>query len=223
MDAFFKKVRQKFGKLAQNQVDGLNILLTATEDLPLEHRAYILATAWHETGPASSPLHMQPRREIWGPTEAQKRYEGRADLGNTEPGDGYRFMGRGYVQITGRRNYARASTVTGQPLVSNPDLAMQASIAAKIIVDGMTKGWFTGKSMSDYNTYIEMRRVVNGTDKASLIAGYANSFEDALEAAKAQPPAPSQPPPAPEIDLSAYISRSELAAMYRRMADELEK
>jgi putative chitinase len=217
MDAFFKQVRQRFGKLGQNQVDGLNILLNATADLPLEHRAYILATAWHETGPTGSSLHMLPRKEIWGPSEAQKRYEGNGGLGNTQPGDGKLFMGRGYVQITGRANYVKASAITGQPLVSNPDLAMQASIAAKIIVDGMTKGWFTGKSMSDYDTYIEMRRVVNGTDKASLIAGYAKSFEEALRAAEVEVP----PPPAPEIDLSVYVTRVELAAMFDKLADEL--
>ena len=220
MEAFFKEVRKRFGKLAQNQVDGLNILLNATEGLPVEHRAYVLATAWHETGPTGSSLHMLPRKEIWGPTEAQKRYEGRADLGNTQPGDGKLFMGRGYVQITGRANYVKASGITGQPLVSNPDLAMQASIAAKIIVDGMTKGWFTGKKMADYDTYLEMRRVVNGTDKASLIAGYAKSFEEALRAASV---APAPEPEVPAIDMSAYVTRAEIADMFEKFAAALRK
>jgi putative chitinase len=200
MNKFFDVIRREFGPLAQNQVDGINTLLKASKDLPLKHRAYLLATAWHETGPASSPLHMTPRREIWGPTAAQKRYEGRVDLGNTVSGDGKRFMGRGYVQITGRTNYAKASKLVGKDLVGNPDLALVDDIAAAIIVDGMKHGWFTGKKMSDYSTYKGMRRVVNGTDKDTLIAGYAEKFEDALVAMGlevSEPPKPVAPPPPP--------------------------
>jgi putative chitinase len=197
--SFFDSVRASFGALAQNQVDGIETLLKATEGLPVQHRAYVLATAWHETGPASSKLHMTPRREIWGPTAAQQRYEGRADLGNTQKGDGKRFMGRGYVQITGRTNYQKASKLVGKDLVGNPDLALEADIAARIIVHGMVNGWFTGKRMADYTTYKGMRRVVNGTDKDTLIAGYAEKFETALKALPAKPvePAPAPPPPAP--------------------------
>lgn len=202
--AFFESLRASFGPLAQNQVDGINHLLKATEGLPLRHRAYVLATSWHETGPASSSQHMTPRREIWGPTKAQQGYEGRKDLGNTVPGDGKRYMGRGYVQITGRANYNKASLATGRDLVANPDLAMDPEIAAHIIVAGMRDGWFTGKKLADYQSFKDMRRIVNGTDKADLIAGYAETFEKALKAAPAQPvepvkrtPAPI-PPPTPE-------------------------
>lgn len=201
MDRFFKTVRAEFGPLRQNQVDGINHLVTATAGLPLRHRAYVLATAWHETGPASSSLHMTPRREIWGPTPAQRRYEGRADLGNVVPGDGKRFMGRGYVQITGRANYAKASQVTGRDLVANPDFALDADIAAKIIVAGMRDGWFTGRKMADFVAYRDMRKVVNGTDRADLIAGYAEKFERALQALPLEPVAPPPapiPPPTPE-------------------------
>lgn len=194
-EAFFSSVRSSFGPLTQNQVDGCNALLKATEGLPLMHRAYVLATTWHETGPESSSLHMTPRREIWGPTTAQKGYEGRKDLGNTIPGDGKKFMGRGYVQITGRANYQKASNLVGKDLVANPDLAMEPDIAARIIVDGMTKGWFTGKKMSDYTSYRDMRRVVNGTDKADMIAGYADKFEKALRAESSVTPSPPVIPP----------------------------
>lgn len=208
MKAFYDSLRDDFGRLSVNQVAGIEFLLKATEGLPLRHRAYILATTWHETGPASSDLHMTPRREIWGPTPAQKRYEGRVDLGNTHPGDGKRFMGRGYVQITGRANYNRASTIVGRDLVSNPDLTMDPDIAAKIIVHGMVNGWFTGRKMADFDSYVNMRRVVNGTDRAELIAAHAEKFEAALKLLPAKPagkpvepvpPAPAPiPPPAPE-------------------------
>jgi predicted chitinase len=197
MTDFFDAVRARFGNLAQNQVEGIETLLTATEGLSIRHRAYILATAWHETGPAASSLHMTPRREIWGPTAAQKRYEGRVDLGNTQPGDGKRYMGRGYVQITGRANYRKASSLTGHDLVAEPDLALRADIAARIIVHGMVHGWFTGKGMADFDSYVNMRRVVNGTDRASLIAEYAEKFEECLKLAQPKPVAPVPPAPAP--------------------------
>lgn len=203
MKPFFDSLRSSFGPLSQNQVDGIERLLKATEGLSIRHRAYVLATSWHETGPAPSRLHMQPRKEIWGPTEAQKRYEGRADLGNTVLGDGKRFAGRGYVQITGRANYQKASLITGRDLVADPDLALDPDIAGKIIVHGMVNGWFTGRKLSDFDSYFSMRRVVNGTDRADMIAGYAEHFEDALRllpkpaAPQAQPPATAQPPESP--------------------------
>jgi predicted chitinase len=182
--AMFGRLRVSLGPLTKGQVDGIERLLDASDGLPLRHRAYIIATAWHETGPTSSALHMTPRREIWGPTAAQTRYEMRADLGNNQPGDGRRFMGRGYVQITGRANYAKASKLVGKDLVGNPDLALDPEIAARIIVHGMTNGWFTGVRMGDFQKYSEMRRVVNGLDRAQLIAGYAEKFEAALVAAQ---------------------------------------
>lgn len=61
---------------------------------------------------------------------ANKVYGGR--MGNTQSGDGFRFRGRGYVQLTGRENYAAAGTALGIDLVSNPDLAADPSVAAKI-------------------------------------------------------------------------------------------
>lgn len=197
MSTFYDSLRGSFGPLKQNQVDGIEALLKATDGLPPRHRAYVLATSWHETGPASSSLHMTPRREMWGPTEAQRRYEGRADLGNTVAGDGKRFLGRGYVQITGRTNYDKASRLVGKDLVANPDLALDPEIAAKIIVHGMTNGWFTGRRMSDFANYRDMRRVVNGTDKAELIAGYADAFEKAIRTLPAKPVGPSAPSPLP--------------------------
>lgn len=178
-DKFFAAVRKMAGgKLPQAQVDHLNRILSATAAMPISHRAYILATAWHETG------QFKWLREIWGPTAAQKRYEGRADLGNTVTGDGKRFMGRGYVHITGRANYADWGRRLGLDLLGKPELAERPEIAARILVEGMRLGTFTKYKLSDYlpGDYINARRIVNGQDKASLIAGYAKAFEAALSA-----------------------------------------
>jgi putative chitinase len=76
-----------------------------------------LGQACHESG------GWQFLREIWGPTTAQQHYEGRADLGNNQPGDGYHFMGRGIFQITGRANYAHMGAAIGLDLIGNPQLA----------------------------------------------------------------------------------------------------
>lgn len=67
----------------------------------LERLAMFLAQIGHESG------SLRYTSELWGPTQAQRRYEGRADLGNTRPGDGSRFRGHGLIQTTGRANHAR--------------------------------------------------------------------------------------------------------------------
>lgn len=92
---------------------------------PLEV-AHFLAQVLHETG------GLTWLEEIWGPTAAQARYEGRADLGNVVPGDGYLFRGRGLIHLTGRHNYARAGQALGLPLVESPELATEPEHAARI-------------------------------------------------------------------------------------------
>lgn len=170
-------------------------------DLLRNQCAYVLATAWHETGA------YRYMREVWGPTAAQKRYESRKDLGNTVKGDGKKFLGRGFVQITGRRNYADWSKRLGIDLIKQPQLAEQPDTAARIIVDGMMLGTFTGKTLADYITLTKSdfhgaRRIVNGTDKAELIAGYAIKFDALLKAegyGAAKPADAPQPVAAPEL------------------------
>ncbi|MDQ5920221.1 MAG: putative chitinase [Pseudomonadota bacterium] len=63
---------------------------------------------------------------------AHKIYEGRTDLGNTTAGDGYKYRGRGFIQLTGKYNYEKYGKLIGQDLLKNPDLAAQPDIAAKL-------------------------------------------------------------------------------------------
>lgn len=137
--------------------------------------AYILATAVHESGAGK---HM---------TEfaSGQAYEGRASLGNTQSGDGPRFKGRGYVQVTGRRNYQQWSRKLGVDLVGNPELARRPEYAARILVQGMREGTFTGRRLGDYvgggrQDFENARRVVNGRDKAGPIAAMARNIAAAL-------------------------------------------
>ena len=137
--------------------------------------AYILATADHES------LLGKFLEEL----ASGEEYEGREDLGNTEPGDGPRFKGRGYVQITGRTNYTNWSERLGVDLVGNPELAADPEIAATILVEGMRDGSFTGDGLSDYisgenRDFVNARQIVNGLDKAEEIAQDAERYYQVL-------------------------------------------
>jgi putative chitinase len=98
--------------------------------------------------------------EIWGPTAAQTRYEGRRDLGNTQPGDGYRYRGRGYIQLTGRSNYREASKALGLPLEEKPELVEKPDIAATTAV----YFWKTNVQprISNFDDTKAITRIING-------------------------------------------------------------
>ena len=156
-------------------------------DPPLAHHAYVLATAWHETAAT-----MQPIAEYG---KGAKKAYGKADKTGKAP------YGRGYVQLTWRENYVKADAKLGLEgkLAADYDLALRPDIAGQILVRGMIEGWFTGKKLSDYppskyptttDCYDAMRPIVNGRDKAALIANHAKKFEDALGLIDDADPAP---------------------------------
>ncbi|MGI0484980.1 peptidoglycan-binding protein [Pantanalinema rosaneae CENA516] len=135
------------------------------------HIAYILATAEHES---RLGLWMEEFASGW-------EYEGSWDLGNTESGDGPRFKGRGFVQLTGRKNYVTWSDRLKMDLVRYPERVMQPEIAAQILVQGMRDGLFTGSKLSDYirsgnRDFYSARRIINGLDRASQIAAIAEEY-----------------------------------------------
>lgn len=91
--------------------------------------AHFMAQLCHESG---SFRYME---EIWGPTSAQRGYEGRADLGNTVPGDGKRYKGRGPIQLTGRANYRTFGRRIGIDLERHPEIAAVPSIGLHIALE----------------------------------------------------------------------------------------
>ena len=190
LETFFAAVRVELfgGSLDESQVDGINAILDAWKASPVNDRrwtAYALATAYHETARA-----MQPIAEYG-------RGQGRPYGVRCGP---YRriYYGRGLVQMTWLANYERAEReIPGSDLVRNPDNALQPTIAAEIMVRGMSDGWFTGKTLEDFfplehpgaADWVGARRIVNGLDCAAQIAAYAHHFHDALVRADAAEPA----------------------------------
>lgn len=147
--------------------------------------AYLLATAKHETAGCFEPCCERGARSYFDKYEPGTKLGG--ILGNTEPGDGYRYRGRGYVQITGRENYARLGRVLGVDLIADPERALEPALAYPIMSLGMMRGLFTGLRLGAFindekTDYVNARRTVNGLDRAELIAGYAKEFARALAA-----------------------------------------
>lgn len=200
--AFFNKLRGGLlgPSLENSEVEGLNAILDACKGLTASQTAYCLATAYHETAHT-----LQPIKEMGGNAYFTRMYDingARPDvarrLGNSLPGDGAKFAGRGYVQLTGRANYLKAGQKLGlgEGLISNPDRAMEDAIAARIMRAGMEEGWFTGKSLTSYlfdgkagtlDQFFNCRKIINGVDRANLIAGYALDFQTALQLGQWEP------------------------------------
>lgn len=172
------------------------IIATArTYKASTSHLAYILATAWHETGAT-----MKPVREYGGEAYLRsKKY--------------YPYVGMGYVQLTWKYNYELATKKLDIDFVADPKKLLNPVYAAVILVRGMLEGWFTGRALSRYITdeatdYVGARRIINGTDKANMIADYARVYERLLKAsgyttaatpAVVKPEAPAYNAPKPTL------------------------
>jgi len=193
----FDLIRPLFGgKLSQSQVDGINHLRVMFDEaaLPRTMQAYLFATVAWETAYTMQPITERGSRGYFDKYEPGTTIG--KSLGNTLPGDGFKYRGRGYVQLTGRRNYKKAGTACAIDLLTVPDRALDEMLAGHILILGCTEGWFTGKKLSDYigsvaHDFKNARRVINGTDKAEQIAALAGAFLGALSAK----PVPVKPVP----------------------------
>ena len=190
---FFNGYRDAFGSLAQSKVTGIELLgrqMESDEEInDLRWAAYMLATVKHECADRWQPI------TEFGNKAYFNKYEPGTKIGNnlvnTVSGDGWKYRGRGYVQITGRANYTNMSKALGLPndqnLVDHPEYALIPAVAYSIMSYGMRNGSFTGKKLSTYISgascdYKNARRIINGLDQWELIQGYAEKFESILRA-----------------------------------------
>lgn len=189
---FFDGYRANFGSLSQELVAAIEFLLGKIErdtrfgatDVDRRQLSYCLATFKWETAHTLRPID-----ELGGNARFNRLYgpqtpKGR-ELGNTQPGDGARFHGRGYVQLTGRSNYRRAKNLTGADVLSDPARAKEPDLAYQIAIQGMMDGWFTGRKLSQFikpglSNFEGARAIVNGHDQAARIADIARRFSDIM-------------------------------------------
>ncbi|CAH1521310.1 conserved hypothetical protein [Vibrio owensii] len=187
--AVFTRLNAVFfsGKISEMQSKGCEKYMTAyfflkmkKMRIPLNYLSYTLSTVYHETAFTMEPI------------EEYKKGAGH-EYGIPDPVTGQTYYGRGDVQVTWKYNYERLSKIMfnietmeqGVDLVNNPDLLLTPIYSAQATILGMSTGLFTGKSYSDYldqeePDYVNARKIINGTDRAHTLAGYAHDFERAL-------------------------------------------
>lgn len=185
-------------KISKSEFEGCDAIIRAClrERYPISFTAYALGTSYLETAAT-----MQPIKEIGGTAYFTRMYDIKGnrpakakELGNLTPGDGAKYPGRGYVQLTGKKNYALATKKLRElgldvDLVANPDLAMRPDVAALVMAIGMKEGWFTSRDLDDdlpldgpatLPQFVKSRDIINGTDRQNDVADYAMQFQTGL-------------------------------------------
>lgn len=176
------------GEMTERQKKGVNVFIDLWinrcgegDFIPTAYLAYTLATVYHETAWTMEPLSEYGKGKDY-------------PYGVVNPETGFAYYGRGYVQTTWDYNYKTLSTMVRHPdgsfadLYHNPELLLECDYSSQATLFGMRDGIYTGKRLTDYldrelPDFVGARRVINGTDKADLIAGYAQVFWDAVNLA----------------------------------------
>lgn len=152
-------------KLDERQAASIREIMQACDRYgvtDIRQRAYILATAWHETRLRSiREIRAKEGTKVW---KMQQKYWHTG------------FQGRGLPQLTGRANYEKFGRLLGVDLVRYPDKMLDVEIGAEVLVMGMVKGYFTKHPLSEFfppegvGDYWNARRTVNGVFHADLVA-----------------------------------------------------
>lgn len=198
LDFDWTVMRKHFGGFSQAQVDGFNTIITAVNKHkgdaknPL-YAAYVLATTYHETATKMQAIaeygagksrrygkwYKNSKGQEYGHRNGKYEYYLKSDYPHL-------YFGRGLPQITWLDNYIKMGEILGIDLANNPELALDQDISAAIMIEGMLRGSFTGLSLArcirygSYGEFVYSRRIINGTDRDSLVAKYAVQFLESL-------------------------------------------
>lgn len=154
--------------------------------------AYMLSTGFIESYHYLKPIQLYSRIPEGGGKAYFNKYDiefnprKAKELGNVNKGDGYMFRGRGLVQLTGRENYKKFSSIVRKNLEENPELACEYLYSVPIMIIGMKEGSFTSYKINDFINstkidYLKCRKVINGMDKAAVFADNARLIEGFLK------------------------------------------
>ncbi|MFI5015882.1 MAG: glycoside hydrolase family 19 protein [Hyphomicrobiales bacterium] len=179
-DAFYASIKEKFiSNLTVSQMQGIHAILdywqTKYQGSDSRMLAYILATAYQETAGTMHPI------------EEYGRGGGRP-YGSPDPSNGNVYYGRGILQLTWAQNYRLMGQIIGVDLYGNPQLALELNNSVAILIEGLMRGVFAGRKLADFvgddrADWINARRIVTGQlDHAAVVAAFASSFFDALQA-----------------------------------------
>jgi putative chitinase len=182
---FYTGIREQglFTKLSQAQVENIDAIINYWDlqgYTDVRWLAYIFATTKHESASTMQPIEEYGKGK-GRPYGKKIKHSG---VPYTTPNKIY--FGRGFIQLTHYENYQLMGRLIGEDLLNYPEKALQTDVAVKIMFEGMTKGSssfgdFTGKCLEMYfnkttDDPINARRIINGKDKAQLIAGYHKKF-----------------------------------------------
>lgn len=184
---FYNNYRLNFGKLSSTQVNGFEAIFNEWDNKKFNDTrwlAYMLATVYHETAKTIAPIEEYGKGKT-RPYGKKLKYSGVAYITPNKI-----YYGRGFVQLTWYENYELLGRLLKLDLLNNPELCLTLNVATKVMFEGMLKGSssigdFTGKCLEMYfNTKVEdpinARKIINGTDKANLIASYYWLFKKCL-------------------------------------------